>query len=283
LGYNLGYTDRNAGQINIANYSTTVANAGMDFGIPLNEFDQLRFGIDLKHTRLKQGTNTSNEIQQFVNDNGNKYLTLAPSIGWTHDTLNRAIFPNKGGQQRLSALATLPGISDLDYYKISYKHQEYFSLSSDFTFRLLADIGYGDGYGKTHGLPFFENYYGGGTGSVRGFRNNTLGPRDTPVTSTRQHLPFGGATKIVGSAELFFPVPFLPETKSVRLGAFFDAGRIQNGFGFDNMKYSAGEWLSPFGALSVSAAVPLNAKPFNASTGAGDQKQLFQFNFGQNF
>lgn len=300
LGYNLGYTDRNAGQINLANYSTTVANAGMDFGIPLNEFDQLRFGIDLRHTKLKQGTNSSEEINDFINGNdgknnnrptskanGDNFLTLAPSVGWTHDTLNRAIFPNKGGQQRLSAQATLPGISDLDFYKVSYKHQEYFPLSSDFTFRLLADIGYGDGYGKTNGLPFFENYYGGGTGSVRGFRNNTLGPRDTPVkASLRRPLPFGGSTKIVGSAELFFPVPFLPETKSVRLGAFFEVGRIQNGIGFNNMKYSAGlsgEWLSPFGALSVSAAVPLNADTTNSDVNKRDQKQLFQFNFGQNF
>jgi outer membrane protein insertion porin family len=300
LGYNLGYTDRNAGAINLANYSTTIANAGLDFGIPLNEFDQLRFGMDLRHTKLKTGTNSSQEINDFINGNdgkgntrptskanGDSFLTFAPSVGWTHDTLNRAIFPNKGGQQRLGAQITLPGVSDLDYYKVSYKHQEYFPLSSDFTFRLLADIGYGDGYGNTDKLPFFENYYGGGTGSVRGFRNNTLGPRDTPVNrKLRQPLPFGGSTKIVGSAELFFPVPFLQESKSVRLGAFFDAGRIQNGFGFDNMKYSAGlsgEWLSPFGALSVSAAVPLNAKPFNATTGVGDQKQLFQFNFGQNF
>jgi outer membrane protein insertion porin family len=287
LGYNLGYTDRNAGQINIANYSTTVANAGMDFGIPLNEFDQLRFGIDLKHTNLKTGTNSSKQIDDFIKKFHDPYLTLAPSIGWTHDTLNRAIFPSSGGQQRLSGLITIPGISDLEYYKISYKHQEYFPLSSDFTFRLLADIAYGDGYGKTGELPFFENYYGGGTGSVRGFRNNTLGPRDSPVNpKLRQPLPFGGATKIAGSAELFFPVPFLPETKSVRLGVFFDAGRIQNGLGVDNMKYAAGisgEWLSPFGALSVSAAVPLNAKPFNATTGIGDQKQIFQFNFGQNF
>lgn len=322
LGYNLGYTDRNAGQINIANYSTTVANAGMDFGIPLNEFDQLRFGVDLKHTKLKTSDNSSDEIQNFVsgkifdpikspkeglvdgpdNGNGNGFLTLAPSIGWTHDTLNRAIFPNKGGQQRLSALSTLPGVSDLDYYKISYKHQEYFPLSSDFTFRLQADIGYGDGYGSTNGLPFFENYYGGGTGSVRGFRNNTLGPRDHLTTfvpavkdangkvTTPAHYinslnrPFGGSTKIVGSAELFFPVPFLPETKSVRLGVFFDAGRIQNGFGLNRMKYAAGvsgEWLSPFGALSVSAAMPLNADTKDKDQ--PDQKQLFQFNFGQNF
>jgi outer membrane protein insertion porin family len=287
LGYNLGYTDRNAGQINIANYSTTIANAGMDFGIPLNEFDQLRFGVDLRHTRLKLAQNSSDEIKDFVfgkggtqakptpDANGDNYLTLSPSIGWTHDTLNRAIFPSSGGQQRLSALATIPGVSELDYYKVSYKHQEYFPLASDFTFRLQADIAYGDGYGKTNGLPFFENYYGGGTGSVRGFKNNTIGPRDS------NNQAFGGSTKIVGNAELFFPVPFLPETKSVRLGTFFDAGRIQDGFGFDKMKYAAGvsgEWLSPFGALSVSAALPLNV-----DTQDGDQKQMFQFNFGQNF
>jgi outer membrane protein insertion porin family len=298
LGYNLGYTDRNAGQINITNYSTSVANAGLDFGIPLNEFDQLRAGLDLKYTTLKNIDNSSQEIKDFVfgeggsaanpaaGANGNDFLTFAPSIGWTHDTLNRAIFPNKGGQQRLSGLITLPGVSDLEYYKINYKHQEYFPLSSDFTFRLLADLAYGDGYGDTGNLPFFENYYGGGTGSVRGFRNNTLGPKDTPVGSLRtQRLPFGGSTKVVGSAELFFPVPFLPETKSVRLGTFFDAGSIQNDFDIE-MKYSAGisgEWLSPFGALSVSAAYPLNASPYNSSTGIGDQKQIFQFNFGQNF
>ncbi len=302
LGYNLGYTDRNAGAINIANYSTANAFAGLDLGIPLNEFDMLRFGLDLKHTRLKNVDSTSKEILGFVyghdangnpgkagsefsDANGKSYLTLAPSVGWTHDTLNRAIFPTKGGQQRLSGLITLPGISDLEYFKLSYKHQHYFPLSSDFTFRLLADIAYGDGYGDTDGLPFFENYYGGGTGSVRGFRNNTLGPRDTPVDTTlRQPLPFGGSTKMVGSAELFFPPPFLSEIKSVRLGVFFDAGRIQDNWGLNKLKYSAGlsgEWLSPFGALSVSAAVPLNADTKDPLQ--PDQKQMFQFNFGQNF
>ena len=108
-GYNLGYTKRDAGQINIANYSTDVANAGVNFGIPLNEFDNLRFDVDVKHTKLSTTDFTSNEIRDFINKEGDSFLTLAPAIGWTHDTLNRAIFPNKGGQQRFSALATVPG------------------------------------------------------------------------------------------------------------------------------------------------------------------------------
>jgi len=283
LGYNLGYTKRNAGQINIANYSTNIANAGLDFGIPLNEFDQLHFGMDLKHTDLMTSDFSSTQINDFVAAEGDSFLTLAPALNWTHDTLNRAIFPNKGGQQRFSALATLPGISDLTYYKVSYKHQLYFPLAQDFTFRLHGEAAYGDGYGNTNDLPFFENYFGGGTGSVRGYKNNTIGPLDS------NNFPLGGSSKIIGNAELFFPVPFLSETKSVRLGTFFDAGRIANNFGLSDMKYSAGlsgEWLSPFGALSVSAAVPLNAKSastVNGVTVPGDQKQMFQFNFGQNF
>lgn len=306
-GYNLGYTKRNAGQINIANYSTNVANAGINFGIPLNEFDSLRFDVDVKHTSLSATSYSSNEICDFIYGNngtdvcsnstntagnknsrkivkatGSSFLTLAPAVGWTHDTLNRAIFPNKGQQQRFSALATVPG-SDLEYYKVGYKHQLYFPLAKDFTLRLQAEAGYGNGYGKTSTLPFFENYFGGGTGSIRGFKNNTVGPRDS------NGYAFGGSSKIIGNAELFFPVPFMPETKSVRLGTFLDAGSISNGFKSNNLKYSvgvSGEWMSPFGALSVSAALPLNAAPTATAadgTITGDQKQMFQFNFGQNF
>ncbi|MFU8789701.1 MAG: outer membrane protein assembly factor BamA [Methylobacter sp.] len=279
-GYNLGYSKRDAGQINIANYSTNIMNAGVNFGIPLNEFDQLRFDLDLKNTSLTAVDFSSIQIRDFIDKQGDSFLTLSPAIGWSHDTLNRAIFPSRGGQQRFSALATVPG-SDLEYFKVSYKHQIYFPLAKDFTFRLHGEAAYGDGYGKTDNLPFFENYFGGGTGSIRGFRNNTVGPRDS------NNMPFGGSSKIVGNAELFFPVPFMTETKSVRLGTFVDAGSINNGFKVDNMKYSvgiSGEWLSPFGALSVSAAVPINATSTSSDLGTvDDQKQMFQFNFGQNF
>ena len=309
-GYNLGYTKRNAGQINISNYNTEVLNAGINFGLPLNEFDQLHFDLDAKHTTLKTTDYSSDQIRNFLecesiqtcsntaNTNFDaqekSYLTFSPSIGWTHDTLNRAIFPNRGGQQRLSALATIPG-SDLEYYKMSYKHQMYFPLAKDFTLRIQGEAAYGDGYGSTKELPFFENYFAGGTGSVRGFRNNTLGPRETrivgcennPVVCNYQNYTIGGSSKVLGSAEIFFPVPFMADTKSVRLGTFLDAGSVSNGLNVDNMKYSAGlsgEWMSPFGALSVSAAMPLNANLTNdPQSNTRDQKQIFQFNFGQNF
>jgi outer membrane protein insertion porin family len=284
-GYNIGYAKRNAGAVNIANYSTDIFNTGINFGITLNEFDQIRFDTDIKHTNLKTTDFSSQQIQDFITDQGSKFWTLGQAVSWSHDTLNRAIFPNKGGQQRLSGLVMIPG-SDLEYYKVGYRHQHYFPLAKDFTFKLNGEIAYGGGYGNTNGLPFFDNYFAGGTGSVRGFKNNTLGPRDS------NGFPIGGSSKIIGNAELFFPVPFLSETKSVRLGTFFDAGALNDGFSVNNMKYSAGvsgEWLSPFGALSVSAAIPLNNGTFtyvnglNQNVTTKDQTQFFQFNFGQNF
>jgi outer membrane protein insertion porin family len=292
-GYNLGYTSRDAGTINIARYSTDVANAGINFGIPLNEFDTLRFDADIKHTSLSETDFSSIEIKDFITQEGDSFLTLSPAISWSHDTLNKAIFPTKGGQQRFSALATIPG-SDLEYFKVSYKHQIYIPIAQDLTFRLHGEVAYGDGYGDTDDLPFFENYFAGGTGSVRGYKNNTLGPKDhicanggtsCPPDEQIANNPFGGSTKIIGNAELFFPVPFLSDVKSVRLGTFFDAGTVDDGFNFSELRYSAGvsgEWLSPFGALSVSAAYPLNAESGTA-TDPGDQEQIFQFNFGQNF
>ena len=295
-GYNLGYTKRNAGAINIANYNTSIANAGINFGIPLNEFDQVRFDTDIKQTNLSTTYYSSAQISNFINQQGNNFLTYSQGISWVHDTFNRATFPNSGAQQRLSGLATIPG-SDLEYYKVGYRQQRYFPLAKDFTFKLNAEIGYSGGYGSTHGLPFFENYFMGGSGSVRGFKNNTMGPRDS------NGYPIGGSVKMIGNAELFFPVPFMAETKSVRLGTFLDAGALNNSLTFDNFKYSAGvsgEWLSPFGALSVSAAYPLNQgtysyDQYNPNTNSyyyntahniissKDQTQFFQFNFGQNF
>ncbi|MDO9142025.1 MAG: outer membrane protein assembly factor BamA, partial [Methylobacter sp.] len=65
-GYNLGYTKRDAGRINLANYSTNIMNAGVNFGIPLNEFDQLRFDLDLKNTSLTAVDYSSIQIRDFI-------------------------------------------------------------------------------------------------------------------------------------------------------------------------------------------------------------------------
>jgi outer membrane protein insertion porin family len=221
-----------------------------------------------------------------------------------HDTLNRALFPTNGGAHRVSVLGTipLPGDDTLEFYKASYKVQYYFPIARDLTLFLQGEVAYGDGYGSTDTLPFFENYFAGGPQSVRGFFPSSLGPRTTPnAQGLGGNLSLGGSSKLVGTAELQFPVPFMSESKNIRLGAFMDIGNVYCGlfevpgpgkdpnFPYDTncyaqskgdfLRYSAGlsaRWLSPFGNLVFSIAQPINTVP-------GDRTQSFQFSFGSGF
>jgi outer membrane protein insertion porin family len=272
-GFDIGYRKTNAAQMNIARYNTNVLDAGINMGIPLNEFDSLRFNLDYENTSLSASDRSSQQIYDFMDRYGKQFDTVTLATGLTHDTLNRALMPTRGGAQRVSLLGTVP-VGNIDYYKASLKLQQYFPIARDLTFMVEGEVAYGDGYGNTHELPFFENYFAGGPQSVRGFQPNTLGPRDS------KNLPFGGASKLAGTAELYFPVPFMEESKTVRLGAFMDAGNVfKRDLDIGDLRYSTGlsaRWLSPFGALVFSVAQPINAT-------RNDKVQYFQFSFGSGF
>ncbi len=273
-GFDLSYRDTNAFQLNVSSYSSKVFSAGINLGIPLGEFSSLRANLDYENTLIRTNSRTSIQIIDFINRYGDQYNTFAASLGWTHDTLNRAIFPTHGGMERIQAVATVPG-SDLTYYKANIRVQHYFPIAKDLTLMLDGEVAYGDGYGSTDELPFYTNYYAGGPQSVRGFMANTLGPRDS------NNRAFGGSKKLVGTAEVFFPVPFLEDSKNFRLGAFLDAGNVfVDSYELGDLRYSTGlsaKWLSPFGALVFSVAQPLNSKD------PPDQLQRFQFSFGSGF
>ena len=289
-GYNISYRTTDADEANTSSYTTESFNMGVNFGLPLNESDKIGLGLDLEFTSLDLGydpgsikqsyidlgfTDTEAEtalgqVGQFVLNNGDAYTNLKASAVWGTDTRNRAIFATRGGSKRLSGIITVPG-SDLEFYKLSYNQKQYFPITNDTTLYLNADFGYGDSYGDAESLPFFENYYAGGKGSVRGFNDNTLGPRDVFDD------PIGGSVKLVGNAEFIFPVPFMPESKTVRMSTFVDAGNVYDDeIDLGELRYSVGvsaKWLSPFGALSFSLAMPMN-------DGEDDEVQTFQFAFG---
>ncbi len=307
FGYNLGFQQTDAQQANISNYSTDVINSGINFGIPLTENARVRFSAEYENTNLKTSSRTSEEVLEFIEEtngvnsscreipeadqvdpildaDGNETTPLTRQFGncksrfniltfgldWSHNTIDRAIFPTSGGTQRLSASVAVPGM-DLQYYKVEYRQRHYFPLARDLVLSLNGQVAIGDGYGSTRKLPIFENYFTGGVQSVRGFNDNTLGPRDS------RNDPLGGNRKIQGSAELIFPIPFFPEQKSLRLSAFADVGNVYDDkFDLAELRYSAGlavKWLSPFGALSVSVAIPFNK-------GSNDDPKPFQFTFG---
>ncbi len=274
-GFTLSYRSTDFSDLSTADYKTDDGIIGVNFGIPLSEFNRFTFGGALHFIDFQKGASPPQEIIDWENAEGNNYLDLELTLGWVHDSRDNALFPKEGAIQRLSAEVAVPG-SDLLYYKLGYKHRRYWPVFRDLVFSLNGEVAYGAAYGGTSQLPIFKNYFAGGPTSVRGYKSLSLGPRDTTGD------PLGGNAKVLANAELYFPSPFYSDT--MRFLTFFDAGSVfdtEGGKGIDTgeFRYSAGvglAWLSPVGAITMSYAQPLKKD-------SQDEPEEFQFTFGTSF
>jgi len=274
-GFSLGYRKTDADEANLSDYSTDTRNADVNFGIPINEYDTIRFSAGYQGLDLKTNSSSPLQVTDFIDQHGDSFDDAVFTASWSHDSRNKILFTDTGGLQRVSLETTAPG-SGLEYYKLTYQQQRFIPLTRELTLGLKGNLGYGDGFGDYEQLPFFENFFAGGVRSVRGFEDNTLGPKDSDGD------PIGGAFLMVFNAEVIFPIPFVDDAKGVRLSAFFDMGNVfedYNNFDAGDLRYSvglAGLWLSPLGPISMSLGFPLNAE-------SGDEEQNFQFTVGTFF
>jgi len=275
LGFRFYYRDIDSSELNTANYVQNAFGGQINLGFPLNEFDTLRVSPGYEHVWIDTTPETPKEILDYLGENGDSYDQFKLDVSWAHDTRDRALFPTSGGLTQLSAEIAVPG-STAEFYKLNSRAVVYFPLSRWLTWSVGGEVGYGDGYGNSAGLPFFENFYAGGLRSVRGFKSNTLGPRYS------NDEPSGGAFKTTASTQLILPVPFVEKAENVRVAAFFDIGNVfstVDEFDVGELRYSAGLaglWVSPFGPIVLSVAAPLNAE-------SGDEEENFQFSFGVPF
>ena len=300
LGYNAFYrsTDYDDLDVDVASYAVDSLGAGVSVGYPISETSRLTFGFNVQQDKIKTGKYTVDEIFDFLDKEGDdSFLNFKASAGWSESTLNKGVLATRGHSQSLSAEVTTPG-SDLSFFKLDYRGQLFKPISNNYTLRLHTELGYGDGFGSTDGLPFYENYFAGGFNSVRGFKDSSLGPRSTPSQGTKpgtvkdpdqDPLPFGGNVLVQGGVELLFPLPFVKDQRSLRTSVFWDVGNVFDTncgnqpdcekVGFSGMASSVGlgvTWITALGPLSFSLAMPVK-KPDDADT------QVFQFSLGQTF
>jgi outer membrane protein insertion porin family len=272
-GFDVYKRDTDASTLSVGPYVTKTLGGGIRFGYPVSETDQLSFGLNAENVRLETFTNSPTNYLTFVSQFGNRYTYGAGTLGWTRDTRDSAIQPNRGALARGSVELSA---GDLQFYRLNAGYTWYRPLTRTVTLSLNADAGYARGLGGKP-VPFFKNYYAGGPGSVRGYKSFSLGPQDVLANA------LGGTRKIVGNVELLFPVPGAAQDKSLRLAAFVDAGQVYGEgekLSLSELRYSAGialAWSSPFGPLRLSIAQPLNEKK------GIDRIERLQFTFGTAF
>ena len=274
-GFNVFYNKTNADEADISDYESNAYGADINYTIPLGEDNSLRFSVGIEHREIKtSSTTTPDHIKQFVLDHGTNYNQLLGTLSYIHDTRNRSLFPSEGQRQSLAVEIGFPG-SDLQFYKLKYRAKFYRPLTDEITFAVKGGVSYGKGIGDTKELPFYENFYAGGIGTVRGYDHNSLGPKDSNGD------PKGGNLSTTISAAVQFPMPFLSDVKGLRASVFVDGGNVfDDTFEADEMRYSAGlsaTWMTPLGApLTISYSKPLNAKDT-------DETSLVQFSLGATF
>ncbi|NJN51413.1 MAG: BamA/TamA family outer membrane protein, partial [Gammaproteobacteria bacterium] len=286
------YRETDFDEQNIATFSTDAYGGGVNFSFPIGETRRIGLGMTVEYTSITEGVYPAQEISQFLEEEGDEFLNFKGNLSWSSSTLNRGLFPTAGRAQTVALEVAVPG-SDLSFYKLTYQGQIYFPLAKGFSLRMRTELGYGDAYGSSDTLGFFEHFYAGGFGSVRGFQQNTLGPRSTPSAIdpyNRYGEPYGGNLLVEGSTELIFPLPFVKDTSSLRPVIYFDVGnvfntnclsvsRICDDFDYDLLRYSVGvavTWITGMGPMTFGLAKPYNVGPF-------DQEETFQFELGRTF
>ncbi len=299
-------------------FSTTMLTAGLDFGIPISEFQGIRIGLSASRDELLASESGSAlEAVDWVRHNGTTFVRTGTSTdgtgatttydfygsrfdvfeltgGWSYDSRNRSIFADRGLRVSLQGSYALP-LTSVRYYTGAFDFLDLIPITKGFTLALKTQVDYGNKLGSTTALPPFRQFYGGGPDSVRGYRESRLGPKDSFGN------PYGGNLLTVGNVELLFPTPEKWKA-NVRVSAFYDIGNVFSTccvqfvgadrvtpvnykFSYNELKRSVGiavQWLAPLGIFRFSYAVPLNASSGNGIT-YPDEREGFQFSIGSAF
>jgi outer membrane protein insertion porin family len=261
IGGSMSYSEFDAGSANLLQYNSEQYSIGTNLGYPIDEINRINFGLSYNSTELSNLSRyeqTARFYDQFVDpldpDAPINYQSFLTSVGWSRATLNRGLFPTAGSSQQATVSVTTPN-SDVNYFKFLYDARFYFPISSNqrWSFLTRFRIGYGNGYGTTDNgsdqlLPFNQNFSAGGSTSLRGFENNTVGPRGIQRQANRLITPsgeaivlgseqdtifvtersLGGNALVLGGFELIVPSPFVEEEfdSSVRTSLFLDVGSV---------------------------------------------------------
>ncbi len=255
-------------------YQLITSGAGIRFGVPFTESDTVFFGFGAERTEIVPGTALPNTYFDYANQFGYISTAFPLTVGWARDRRDSALAPNSGVFQRVSGEWGIGG--DVRYIRGTYQYQQFYPITKQLTGAINVDLGWGQAIGERP-FPLFKNFFGGGLGSVRGFEQGSLGPRDA-ITGVN----LGGTKKVNINTELLVPFPGAGNDRTLRLYGFFDVGNIyaaDENISFDTMRASYGigvSWISPVGPLRLAFARPVRS--FD-----GDRIQTLQFQIGTSF
>jgi outer membrane protein insertion porin family len=306
------YIERERITSSFSQFTTETYSVGAGLGYPVAEEQYLNLGLTYSHENLATPFGSSTQLRDWVRNNGDYYFrrvdgyrvlgtildTFEINAGWLYDTRNRSLFPTRGGSHRLN-FSYAPPSGGVSYATANFRSQQFFhfpglDLFEKFPLSVSTNIGWSTAFGDTTAVPPHRHVFTGGSDSVRGFRDGSLGPRDSLGN------PYGGGAGISAQFEAIIPLPAKFQS-SARVSLFYDIGqsyylgdtefrnkrgdRTDYRFDLGELRSSAGiaiQWLSPMGLFRFSWAAPLRYQD-ETRREFGDELEPFQFSIGTAF
>jgi outer membrane protein insertion porin family len=210
--------------------------------------------------------------EDILDVQGSSFLTSA-KLSLARDTTDSILMPTRGTRIEGSWEQAGAMGGDYDFSKVIAQATHYKTLRTDIYDRKTvwasnATAGYiiGD-------APVFERFYGGGIGSIRGFKYRGISPRQWP-----SHTAVGGDSELLVGNEVSFPLV----GKTLRGVTFVDMGSVDNGFSLRDWRIAPGFGIRL--TLDFFGPVPMAFDfAFPVSKGEDDETQIFSFSLGATF
>lgn len=223
-------------------------------------------GEDVKISDIDDPALRAPEILEYEGHN----MVTAAGISVARDTTQGGLLPYMG--TRLDASFEQAGAlgGDFDFQKYAFGANWYIPLYEDLLERrtilsLRFDTGYIGG-----DAPFFERFYGGGIGTIRGFDFRGVSPRSGPDEDR-----IGGDFIATGTAELSFPIA----GEQLRGVVFTDLGTVEPEFELGTLRASVGAGIRLTIPLLGQAPLAVDfAWPVNKDD--QDDTRVLSFSFG---
>lgn len=251
-----GYVEKNTDSFDSETYSV-----GSYFDRRLTNILSVDYGVALERSEVDEDGVSS------------QFTLVGLPLGATRDTADDLLNPTKGGRTRLRFTPYLETLgSTLAMYLLSVQHAQYVALDSEGDLVFAGRARWGAILGSsTTNLPADKRFYAGGSGSVRGYAFQQVGPLDAT------NEPLGGRSVLEFSAELRWRV-----WGDLGIVPFIDAGQVfdtETPSLDDELLWGAGlgvRYFTPIGPVRADIGFPLNARD------SDDNFQLY-FSLGQAF
>lgn len=284
-----------------AGFSSRSSGGTLRLGFPLGENLWMQTGYTLKRDEIFDvSANSSLAVKQACGDtimtdgvapncSDEAYWTSALGTSVTYDKRNHPRNPTSGYFFQLSSdFAGLGG--DVNYIRVQGEGRAYYPITDKITLVGRAIAGSIQGWGGDE-VRLLDLYFRGGE-TVRGFDRAGYGPRDVTPGGSQDAL--GGQNYWATTAEVRFPLPFIPEDLGISGAAFVDAGSLWGTPDTINQLNDDGDivladdssvraavgvsllWNSPVGPLRVDYAEPIAKEDY-------DREQKLRFGASTRF